>query len=255
MHMSQDMKSEWLPKAQARYLKRGREGKSRMLDEACEDHGYERKYAIKLLSGQLPPASGRPRPGPEPRYAALEPVVRQIWLQAEQPCGKRLLAIVRQWMPYYERWRGKVSSRQRKLLGEVSAATLDRLLAPARAEHAPRGRCGTKPGNLLRLEIPIRTGTWDLTRPGYLEADSVAHCGGSLAGNFIWSLTYTDTLSGWTEGGAVWNKGATGVVTATSEMEARLPFPLLGFDSDNGGEFLNHHLLAYMRDQKRGWIP
>jgi len=83
-----------------------------------------------------------------------------------------------------------------------------------------------------------------------LEADSVAHCGGSLAGNFIWSLTYTDILSGWTEGGAVWNKGATGVLAATREVEERLPFGLLGFDSDNGGEFLNHHLWSYMRERK-----
>jgi hypothetical protein len=96
----------------------------------------------------------------------------------------------------------------------------------------------------------MRTGTWDLTRPGYLEADSVAHCGGSMAGDFIWSLTYTDILSGWTEGGAVWNKGAAGVLEATRQMEERLPFALLGFDSDNGGEFLNHHLWSYMRDRK-----
>jgi hypothetical protein len=83
-----------------------------------------------------------------------------------------------------------------------------------------------------------------------LEADSVAHCGTSLAGSFIWSLTYTDILSGWTEGGAVWNRGATGVLTATREVEARLPFALLGFDSDNGGEFINHHLWTYMRERK-----
>ena len=132
----------------------------------------------------------------------------------------------------------------------MSAATLDRLLKPARVEHPGRGLCGTKPGSLLRSEIPIRTGTWDLTQVGYLEADSVAHCGGSLAGNFIWSLTYTDILSGWTEGGAVWNKGAAGVLAATREMEERLPFKLLGFDSDNGGEFLNHHLWTYMRERK-----
>jgi hypothetical protein len=79
-----------------------------------------------------------------------------------------------------------------------------------------------------------------------LEADSVAHCGGSMAGDFIWSLTYTDILSGWTEGGAVWNKGAAGVLAATREVEERLPFALLGFDSDNGGEFLNHHLWSSM---------
>lgn len=251
MNMSKELKKEWMPKLQARYARRSREGKSRMLDELCEDYKYERKYAIKLLRGLMPAPSGRAHPGPERQYDVVEPVVRQIWLTAEQLCGKRLVAVLRQWLPYYEARYGKLSGRQRNLIRQVSPATLDRLLAPARAQHSGRGRGGTKPGSLLRSEIPIRTGTWDLSRPGYLEADSVAHCGTSLAGSFIWSLTYTDILSGWTEGGAVWNKGAAGVLTATREVEERLPFALLGFDSDNGSEFLNHHLWAYLRDRKR----
>ena len=250
MNMSKELKKDWLPKLQERYGRRNREGKSRMLDELCEDYQYERKYAIKLLSGGVPVCLGGVHPGPERRYGMIEPVVKEIWLRAEKPCGKRLVPIVRQWLPYYERRYGELSYRQRRLVKQVSAATLDRLLAPARAQHTGRGRCGTKPGSLLRSEIPIRTGSWDLSQPGYLEADSVAHCGGSLAGSYIWSLTYTDILSGWTEGEAVWNKGATGVLAATREVEERLPFGLLGFDSDNGGEFLNHHLWTYMRERK-----
>lgn len=244
--MSQEMKECWLPKVRARYEKRSREGKTRMLNELCEDHGYERKYAIKLLNGSLPPPSGRPRPGPVPQYDMIEPIVRQMWLAAEQPCGKRLVPILEQWLPFYERRFGELSGRQRKLLRRISAATLDRLLGGARAQYPGGGRCGTKPGSLLKTEIPIRTGTWDLTGPGYLEADSVAHCGTSLAGDFIWSLTYTDICSGWTEGRAVWNKGAAGVVAATQDVEEALPFDLLGFDCDNGSEFLNHHLWGYL---------
>jgi hypothetical protein len=250
MHMSQEIKENWLPKVRSRYARRDREGKSRMLDELCEDHGYERKYAIKLLKGSLPAASSRSRPGPASQYEIIEPIVRQMWLAAEQPCGKRLAPILRQWLPYYERRFGGVSSRQRKLLRQVSPATLDRLLAGARSQHFGRGRCGTKPGSLLKTEIPIRTGTWDLTRPGYLEADSVAHCGSTLAGDFIWSLTYTDIFSGWTEGRAVWNKGAAGVLAATQDVEESLPFVLLGFDCDNGSEFLNHHLWGYLAKRR-----
>jgi len=246
MNMSQELKKEWLPKLQARYARRNRKGKSRLLDELCEDYEYDRKYAIKLLGGDLPQPSGRPRPGPPSLYGVIEPVVRQIWLTAEQPCGKRLVPILRQWLPFYEPRFGRLSGRLRRLVHQASAATLDRLLAPARAQHPGRGRCGTKPGGLLKSEIPIRTGTWDLSRPGYLEADTVAHCGESLAGSFIWSVTYTDIFSGWTEGGAVWNKGATGVLAATREVEQRLPFPLVGFDSDNGGEFINYHLHDYL---------
>jgi hypothetical protein len=250
MNMSRALKKDWLPKLQARYALRNREGKTRMLDELCDDYEYERKYAIKLLSGGLAPPAGKVHPGPERRYGEIQSVVQYIWRQAEQPCGKRLVPILRQWLPYYERRFERLSRGHRKLIGQISAATLDRLLAPARAEQVGPGRGGTKPGSLLRSEIPIRTGTWDLSRPGYLEADSVAHCGGSLAGDFIWSLTYTDILSGWTEGGAVWNKGAAGVLAATGEVEARLPFALLGLDSDNGGEFLNRHLWSYLRERK-----
>jgi hypothetical protein len=246
MNMSNEMKNEWLPKARIRYARRNREGKSRMLDDLCEDYGYERKYAIKLLGDHLPAPRGQPRPGPDPQYESIEPVVRQIWLSAEQPCGKRLEPILRQWLPFYERRHGRLSWRQRHLVRQISAASLDRLLAPARAEDPGRGRCGTKPGSLLKTEIPIRTGTWDLTRPGYLEADTVAHCGTTLAGNFIWSITYTDIFSAWTEGRAVWNKGAAGVVQATQDVEQSLPFALLGFDCDNGSEFLNHHLWTYL---------
>lgn len=155
------------------------------------------------------------------------------------------------WRPHYQGLHGKLSAKQRELLRDVSPATLDRLLAAARTTHPLRGRCGTKPGGLLKTQIPIRTGTWDVTRPGYLEADRVAHCGASLAGDFLWSLTYTDIATQWTEGRAVWNKGAAGVLAATRTVAAALPFALLGFDCDNGSEFLNHHLLGYLHERKQ----
>jgi len=100
MNMSKELKKDWLPKLQQRYACRNREGKSRMLDELCDDYQYERKYAIKLLSGGLAPAAGRVPAGPERRYDEIEPLVKYIWLKAEQPCGKRLVPILRQWLPY-----------------------------------------------------------------------------------------------------------------------------------------------------------
>src|SRR5438045_9208465 len=103
MSMSKELKREWLPKLQVRYARRNREGKSRMRDELCDDYQYERKYAIKLLSGGLAPASGKAHPGPARRYEEVQPVVQYIWQKAEQPCGKRLVPILRQWLPYYER--------------------------------------------------------------------------------------------------------------------------------------------------------
>jgi hypothetical protein len=136
---------------------------------------------------------------------------------------------------------------QKKLLKEISAATIDRLLASCKA--TPRGLSGTKPGTLLRQQIPIAGEVWDERRPGFLEVDSVARCGGSLAGDFVWSLTYTCLGSSWTEGRAVWNKGYQGVLEQTQDVEARLPFALRGVDFDNGGEWLNWHLVRHWQDR------
>jgi len=146
------------------------------------------------------------------------------------------VSILRQWLPYYERRFGPLSGRQRQLVRQVSRRPWIGCWQ-RRGRSIPSGAVRDQTGSLLRSEIPIRTGTWDLSRPGYLEADSVAHCGGSLAGSFIWSLTYTDILSGWTEGGAVWNKGAAGVLAATRQVEERLPFALLDSIRTTAGNF------------------
>src|ERR1041385_1629212 len=134
MHMSHEMKSDLLPKLRIRYARRNREGKSRMLDELCEDHRDERKNAIKLFRDTPPKPTGRQHPGPERQYVSIEPIVRQIWLSAEQPCGKRLVPILHQWLPFYERRFEPLSAGARRLVRKISAATLDRLLAGARAQ-------------------------------------------------------------------------------------------------------------------------
>jgi len=228
-------------------VNRGREGRSRLVDEVCEQWGYSRKHALKLLNGKagwggsVEVARGRPVV-----YGAdVGAVVGRIWLAAEQVCGKRLKAVMNLWLPYYEAEQGRLNPQLRKKVLGASAATLDRLLKTWRVKHPPRGLCGTRPGSLLRTEIPIRTQNWDMTRPGYLEADTVAHCGGSMSGDFIWSVTYTDIYSGWTATRAVWNRGQKDVLERTREVEHTLPFAIRGFDSDNGGEFLNWHLADY----------
>jgi hypothetical protein len=243
-------RTEQLDRLRQRYAGRGRTGKSRLLDEFCEHHGYERKYAIKLLQGRpaRPPAG--PRPGPEPKYEPVQEVVERIWTQAEQLCGKRLAPALGLWLPHYARHYGALMPTQKKLLGSISAATLDRLLAGSKA-RAGGGRNGTRPGTLLRRQIPIQGEVWNERRLGFLEADSVAHCGSSLAGSFIWSLTYTDLASTWTEGRAVWNKGAHGVLEQTQNVEQALPFAILGFDFDNGSEWLNWTLIRYLQVRRK----
>lgn len=250
--MSQRVREEMLPRLRQRYVNRGREGKSRLIDELCEQFDYSRKHAIKLLNakagwgGKLGSLKGRP-----PSYGAeVVEVLKRLWQAAEQPCGKRLAALRQGWLPYYEEEHGKLSSGVRRSVLKVSAAQIDRLLRPYKAKAGARGRGGTRPGSLLKTQIPIRTDNWDISGPGYLEADTVAHCGGSLEGDFLWSVTYTDIYSGWTANRAVWNKGAQGVVEATREVESALPFEILGFDCDNGSEFLNWHLVNYFTGRK-----
>lgn len=251
--MSRKIAEEVLPRLRQRYAGRGREGRTRLIEEVCEQWGYSRKHAIKLLGAKAgwggDPAVRKGRPaiyGPE----EVE-VLRRIWKAAEQPCGKRLKALLPTWLPHYEREYEKLGSLQRHRLLTISPAQMDRLLAPHKIRVGHRGRCGTKPGGLLKTQIPIRTDNWDITQPGFLEADTVAHCGGSLEGDFIWSVTYCDIYSGWTANRAVWNKGAHGIVEATRQVEGSLPFELLGFDTDNGSEFLNWHLLHYLQERRQ----
>lgn len=251
--MSQKIREEMLPRLRQRYLERGREGRSRLVQELCEQFGYSRKHAIKLLNakagwgGNPSVIKGRPA-----LYGPAEvEVLLSIWQAAEQPCGKRLVQLLPLWLPYYRQEQGQLSQATLQKVRKISAAQVDRLLAPHKARLRHRGRCGTKPGGLLKHHIPIRTDNWDISRPGYLEADTVAHCGQSLEGDFIWSVTYTDIYSGWTSLRAVWNKAAAGIVEATREVEKALPFELLGFDCDNGSEFLNWHLVRHFQERPR----
>jgi hypothetical protein len=238
-------RSEQLNRLRQRYAQRGKLGKTRLLDELCEQFGYSRKHAIKLMRS-LVIAAPRRRSGPSSRYQPIQEVVQRIWTAAEQLCGKRLVEALPLWLPHYGKHYGRLLPCQQRLLNDVSSATLDRLLAHQHSGRA-HGLCATKPGRLLRLHVPIQGEVWDEGVPGFLEADSVAHCGNSLAGNFTWSLVYTDLASGWTEGRAVWNKGAAGVLRQTRDVEQQLPFALRGFDFDNGSEWLNWTLIRYLQ--------
>lgn len=217
--------------------------------------GYHRKYALHLLSTQHKRGKEAARkPGPSSRYDTPELVetLRTIWMASDQLCSKRLKAALPLWLPHYEVSFHPLSADTLAMLGSISAATIDRLLQPIRAKTGRKGLSGTKPGTLLKKHIPIQAGVWDVTQPGFMEADTVAHCGDSLAGDFVWSLTMTDICTGWTECRATWNKGADGVMTQIKKaVQKALPFPIKGFDCDNGSEFLTWHLLRYFQSHKQ----
>lgn len=250
--MSQKLREEMLPRLRQRYLERGPQGRSKMLDEFCEQFGYSRKHAIKLLGGKAG-WGGDPlvRKGRPPVYGPeVAEVLWKVWEWSEQPSSNRLVVLLPLWLPSFEVEFGRLPRKVKQGVLRISAAQAGRLLAPKKSLEERRHRCGTKPGGLLKNQIPIRTQHDEVTAPGWLEADTVAHCGGSLEGDFVWSVTFTDIFSGWTCMRAIWNKGQAGVVEATRDVESLLPFNLEGFDCDNGSEFLNWHLLRYLQDNR-----
>jgi hypothetical protein len=221
-----------------------------LLDEVCEVCGYERKYAIRLLNGASKPSTGKRGRKSEYNDPELIKALKTLWMSSNQLCGKRLKQALPHWLRHYQKHHGTLSDECQEKLLQISPASIDRVLKPFKAQMRRKRNTGTKPGTLLKNQIPIRTSNEDIDRPGYLEADTVAHCGGSMSGSFIWSITYTDIKSTWTVTRAVWNKGYEGVVDQTRDVEGKLPFAILGFDCDNGSEFLNHHLSRYLLDRK-----
>jgi hypothetical protein len=246
--MSPRSKREYVEAVFLRYKQASKIDKGHILDEFCATCGYHRKYAIRLLRKFKRFTRPKPRRrGPKPVYhseAILKPL-KKIWLTANLPCSKRLKALLPLWLPGYQAIEGSLPAHSLQALLRISAATIDRLLKPVRVRYRQHGRSTTKPGTLLRHQIPVGTNQWDQTRPGFLEADTVAHCGQSMAGQFAYTIDCVDIATGWSEQRAVWGRGETGVLEQIRHIEQSLPFALLGFDCDNGSEFLNHHLLRH----------
>jgi hypothetical protein len=162
-----------------------------------------------------------------------------------------LKTIIPEWLPGYIKTYGPISQKTAVALLRISPSSIDRMLKPVRAKYTKHGRATTKPGTLLRKQIPVKTNQWDESRPGFLEADTVAHCGISTEGIYANTVDCVDIATGWTEQRAVWGKNYQDVIDQIKDIEQSLPFPILGFDSDNGSEFLNHHLLRYLTDRKQ----
>lgn len=253
--MSPRSKREYIDAIFVRYKHASRKAKTIILDEFCATSGYHRKHAIRVLRWfkrfQKPPSQKKQGRPPSYHPEIILAPLKQIWLAANLPCSKRLKVIIPLWLPGYTQFFGDLPPKTLNALVRISPATIDRLLAPTRIQYQTRGRTTTKPGTLLKKHIPIKTNQWDESRPGFLEADTVAHCGESLSGMFAYTIDCVDIATGWTEQRAVWGKGETGVLEQLKDVEQSLPFPLLGFDCDNGSEFLNYHLLRHFSHRNR----
>lgn len=248
--MSQKAKKEVLEKLRRSYRMAGREYRRKLINQSVELLGYHRKAAIRALAAKpvelpgMPGVIGRPRIY-EPTL--LLPVLKRIWLIGQQPCGKRLAAMMPEWVPAYESYHRPLPSSVREPLLEASPATLDRLLRPCRAEEGKKP-AGTKPGTMLRQSIPIRGGSWQEEEPGWTEADTVSLCGGCAEGEHAWMVDNTDICTTWVEMRAMHGRGQHGTVEQLKEIERSQPFVWLGLDSDNGGEFINRHVLSWCQE-------
>jgi hypothetical protein len=243
-----------------RYEQASKKEKKQMLDEFCRTTGYNRCYArwvlrhqgrrLAVRDGVVVKADLARRQKRVKARTYDEPVQRalvQIWELLDYLCGKRLVAILPEIISKLEEFKElRLDAEIKAKLLQLSAATADRLLQPERRKHELRGRGQTRPGTLLKHQIPIRTfADWNEQRPGFAELDLVGHDGGIAFGDYAQTLDMTDVYTGWTETIAVPNKAQVWVFEAIDKARGRLPFPLLGIDCDNGSEFINYQLLRY----------
>jgi len=240
---------EYARAIQDRYRQSNKEGKTKILDEFTKTTGLHRKAAIRLLNKDTLLKSrekrGRPRKYGQEAVEAL----KTVWEAEDRLCSKRLHPFLGGLVKILKKnGEIKVTGVVEKQLHQISPSTIDRILRPLRQKNGRHHFSTTRPGSLLKSAIPIRTfADWQDDRPGFLEVDLVAHCGESTDGFYLNTLTAVDIATGWTERSGVWGKGQHRVAAAIHVLRPRLPFPILGLDSDNGSEFINQHLLQYCK--------
>ena len=242
---------EYAASLRPRYRLASRRDKSRLLDEFCRITTRHRKVAIALLRHR--PKRARRRAGRPSRYPrTLRPTLEQVWELSDHLCSKRLAPFLPALLEALERHdEVQLSPEQRTALLQISPATIDRLLRPVRRLHRRHGLATTSSSlAALRTQVPLRTFTeWVNVLPGHLQADLLAHCGETTHGFYLTSLLAVDVATGWTELEAVWGKGHSRVGVAVRAVRRALPVPLLSLHTDNGGEFLNHVLVPWCREQ------
>jgi hypothetical protein len=231
-----------------RYSVADKRTKGIILDELCANTGWHRNHARKALTTALQPKVVSPRSPRPPKYGPnVVAALTVCWTVLGMPAGKRLAPMLAELVAVLRHF-GEldIDEDTASLLVSMSAATIDRRLAGERRKHQLRGRCTTKPGSLLKSQIPVRTwADWDDARPGFVEIDLVGHDGGNPAGPHAFTLTVTDIATGWTENRSVPDKTGKCVLAALNDIAHKMPFPILGVDSDNGSEFINAHLLLW----------
>jgi hypothetical protein len=230
-----------------RYWQNSKTGKTKILDEFTKTTGLHRKAAIRLLNKETAKHSSKKRGRPRKYSHDAAELLKTVWEAEDRICSKRLHPFLNDLVKILKKNNDiEVTPAVETQLRQISPATIDRLLRPFRQQGNRRRFSTTRPGSLLKNAIPIRTfADWQDNRPGFLEVDLVAHCGERVDGFFLYTLTAVDIATGWTECSGVWGKGQKRVGTAIHNIRTRMPFSLLGLDSDNGSEFINQNLYTW----------
>jgi hypothetical protein len=247
--MTLNSKREYIEIMRARYLKADKKEKGQILDEFIKVTGYHRKAAIRVLTKKV--KSGISHKGRPTRYNAVLQPLRSIWEASDRLCSKRLKPFIPEMIQVLRR-QGEmhVNSDTEGQLAKLSPSTIDRMLRPYRLRGGRKPLSATQRSKLLKSSIPIRTfADWKEDKPGFLEIDTVAHCGESLAGFYLNTLCCVDVATGWIEPIPVWGKGQVRVKSAVHRIRRRAPFPILGLDSDSGSEFLNFCFSRYCQEE------
>jgi hypothetical protein len=247
-------REELIKRQHPKYLKASKKEKTQLINTVCETTGLSRDRASRLLRNGISKkvSNAKGKRGPKKKYGSdVSDILTKIWYYMDNACGKRMASGMRAMLEALIRFDEiTVSDEVKDKLLEMSPATIDRLLMKEKQKFILKGKSTTKPGTLLKRDIPIRTGTeWDENTPGYVEIDLVAHCGTTTAGEYVNTLDVTDIYTGWTETEAIINKAQVHTFEALKRIRCKLPFKLRGIDSDNGSEFINQILFRYCGEE------
>lgn len=229
-----------------RYSKtKSREEKSKILDEFCRTYDCHRKHAIRLFNA---PPPGETKPAKKKRTSfytnRVISVIEAVWEASGYLWSKRLKSTIVLWMPWIQQ-HFALSPQEHAQLLSISPSQIDRRLQAKKQWVKKKVYGSTKPGALLKHQIPVKTDSWNIRLPGYVETDLVSHCGGSNSGDFAHTVNWTDIFTQWVERRIILGKSQDAVFLALTSMQHSMPFDLLGLDSDNGSEFINDHLYRY----------
>lgn len=234
------------------YKKASWQMRKQMIGQLILATGYRRDYASYILLN--PPVSSKKKLKRvrRSRYETIVPPLRKIYGISNFASGKRLIGMIPLYVETLVRDKELlITDKQKQLLLSVSAATIERIIKPERKKAFGKGRTTTKPGTLLKNKIPIHVFTrWDERKPGFGEIDLVAHCGPTAKGEFAYTLDFIDLDTNWDECVAFLGRGENNAMRAVQTIAERLPFTLLGIDSDNGEEFINWELYRWCKKEE-----